>query len=131
MLSNLKTGEPCRREHHKKKYAELSGNNNLVVTSDDLSQSSDTDEGEVAAVAQDPIPIQAQVTKSQGNVFSYPLGFKQIQERVGRFTGKYGEEDFEAWLADFHEATVDCRWTDEQRAKWFSRFLSGVAKNTW
>ena len=42
--------------------------------------------------------------KQQGNVFPYPPGFKQIQERVSRFTGKCGEEDFEVWLADFREA---------------------------
>ena len=111
--------------------AELSGSDSQVVSSDELSQSSDIDEDEVAAVAQDPIHIQAQATQHQRNVFSYPPGFKQIQERVGRFTGKYGDEDFEVWLADFYEATADCRWTDKQRAQWFSWFLSGAAKNTW
>ena len=58
--------------------AELSGSDSQVASSDELSQSSDTDEGEVAAVAQDPIPIQAQATQPQGNVFSYPPGCKQI-----------------------------------------------------
>ena len=64
-------------------------------------------------------------------MFPYPPGFKQIQERVGRFTGKCDEEDFEVWLADFREATADCKWTDKQRAQWFSWFLSGAAKSTW
>jgi len=49
----------------------------------------------------------------------------QIQKRVGCFTGKCGVEDFEVciWLADFREATADCKWTNKQRAQWF---LSGA-----
>ena len=76
-------------------------------------------------------PTQVQAEKQEGNVFPYPPDFKQIQERVGRFTGKPGEEDFEVWLADFCEATSDCKWSDVQRAQWFLWFLSGAAKSTW
>ena len=62
----------------------------------------------------DPVTARAQPVKQERNVFPYPPGFKQIQERVGCFTGKSGDEDFEVWLADFHEATADCKWTDKQ-----------------
>ena len=50
--------------------------------------------------------------KPQGNAFPYPPVIKQ--KRVGCFTGKCGEEDSEVWLADFHEATADCKWTDTE-----------------
>ena len=31
----------------------------------------------------------------------------------------------------FTEATTDCSWTDHEKAKWFSWFVSGSAKVTW
>ena len=46
-------------------------------------------------------------------------------------TDDVDDEDFEVWLADFREVTADCKWTDQQRAQWFSWFLSGAAKSTW
>ena len=48
-----------------------------------------------------------------------------------KFSGREGDNDFEVWLMDFKEATEHCGWDDEQRAKWFSWFLSGPAKATW
>ena len=35
------------------------------------------------------------------------------------------------WLLDFIEATADCVWSDEQRVRWCSWFLSGPAKAKW
>ena len=111
---------------------EGSADSNSGTASDSSSpQTSDTDSKEVVSQGGGLTDSQAPPTKKQGNVFPYPPGFKQIQERVGRFTGKCGEEDFDVWLADFREATGDCKWTDEQRAQWFSWFLSGAAKSTW
>jgi len=63
--------------------------------------------------------------------FRYPPAFKELQKRVEKFSGKSDENDFEVWLVDFTEATTDCRWTDAERAKWFSWFLAGSAKVTW
>ena len=61
----------------------------------------------------------------------HPPGFKDIRARVGRYSGKKGEEDFDLWLSDYKEATADFEWNDETRAKWFSWFLEGPAKATW
>ena len=94
-----------------------------TVSDSSSPQTSDTDSKEVVSQGGGLTDSQAPPTKQQGNVFPYPPGFKQIQERVGRFTGKCGEEDFDVWLADFREATGDCKWTDKQRAQWFSWFL--------
>ena len=44
----------------------------------------------------------------------------------GEFT-----EVFDVWLADHYEATTDCGWSDDLRARWFSWFLGGAAKHTW
>ena len=52
-------------------------------------------------------------------------------QRVDKFSGCQGDDDFEIWLVDFKEATEHCGWQDKQRAKWFSWFLSGPAKATW
>jgi len=71
-------------------------------------------------------PSQPQTTCS----FKHPQGFKELRERVSKFSGD-GKEDFEVWLADFCEATGDCEWTDLMREQWFSWFLSGPAKCTW
>lgn len=109
---------------------EISDSDSTTVSHGGSSQSSETD-GETGRQGKDPISTEAKSVKQKGNVFPYPLGFKQIQERVGRFTGKCSDEDFEVWLADFREATADCKWTDKQRAQWFSWFLSGAAKSTW
>ena len=49
---------------------------------------------------------------------------------MSKFTGD-GKEDFQVCLADYTEATGDCGWTDQLRARWFSWFLAGVAKYTW
>jgi len=49
---------------------------------------------------------------------------------VSKFSGD-SSEDFDAWLADYYEATTNCGWTDDLRAKWFSWFLAGTAKHTW
>ena len=48
-----------------------------------------------------------------------------------KFSGGEGNNDFEIWLMDLKEAIGHCSWNDEQKAKWFSWFLSGAAKATW
>ena len=63
--------------------------------------------------------------------FKYPPVFRELQKRIDKFSGKSDENDFEVWLVDFTEATTDCSWTDHERVKWFSWFLSGSAKVTW
>ena len=63
--------------------------------------------------------------------FKYPPAFRELQRRVDKFSGKSDENDFEVWLMDFTEATTDCKWTDGERAQWFSWFLAGSAKVTW
>ena len=60
-----------------------------------------------------------------------PCGFKELRSRIDKFSGASGEDDFEVWLEDFVEATNDCGWSDTQRARWFSWFISGPAKSTW
>ena len=60
----------------------------------------------------------------------HPPGFKLLSQRVEKFSGRSGENDFEVWMLDFIEATEDCGWSDEQRARWFSWFLSGPTKAT-
>ena len=60
--------------------------------------------------------------------FKYPSAFRELQKRVDKFSGKSNKNYFEVWLVDFTEATTDCSWTDNERARWF---LSGSAKVTW
>ena len=61
----------------------------------------------------------------------HPPVFKELRERVGKFSRKRGDNDFCIWLADFEEVSEDCKWTNDLRAKWFSRFVDGPAKATW
>ena len=61
----------------------------------------------------------------------HPPGFKVLSQRVDKFSGRSGENHFDVWMLDFIEATEDCGWSDEQRARWFSWFLSGPTKSTW
>ena len=61
----------------------------------------------------------------------HSLGFRSLTNRIDKFSGKQGDDDFELWLLDFTEATNDCGWSNQQRARWFSWFLSGPAKGTW
>ena len=63
--------------------------------------------------------------------FKHPKGFKELRFRVDKFSGDTKEIDFDVWLDDFLEATNDCGWSNADRAKWFSWFLSGPAKSTW
>ena len=61
----------------------------------------------------------------------HPPGFKEMRSRVQPFSGKRGEDDFQLWLEDFEEASADCQWSDQERARWFSWFITGPAKATW
>ena len=61
----------------------------------------------------------------------HPPGFRSLTSRIDKFSGKRGDDDFEIWLLDFTEATNDCGWSNQQRARWFSWFLTGPAKATW
>ena len=61
----------------------------------------------------------------------HPPGFREMKSRVQSFSGKKGEDDFQLWLEDYEEASKDCQWSDQDRAKWFSWFITGPAKLTW
>ena len=50
---------------------------------------------------------------------------------MDKFSGRQAKDNFEVWLQDYVEATEDCGWDDEKRARWFFWFLSGPAKATW
>ena len=52
--------------------------------------------------------------------FKRPSGFKELRSLLDKFNGKYGEENFEAWLEDYMEATQVCGWNSEQKSHWFS-----------
>ena len=43
-----------------------------------------------------------------------------LSGRIEKFSGRQGDADFELWVMDFNEATLNCGWDDVQRAKWFS-----------
>ena len=60
-----------------------------------------------------------------------PPGFKEVRNRIQPFSRKRGEDDFLLWLEDFKEASADCQWSNQERARWFSWFISGPAKATW
>jgi len=62
--------------------------------------------------------------------FPFQLTFKELRDRVAKFSGELSE-DFDIWLADYCKATTDCGWTDALRARWFSWFLAGTAKHIW
>ena len=50
--------------------------------------------------------------KSQNHIQTWaphPPGFRELCERVGKFSGKKGYEDFCLWLADFEEVSQDCK----------------------
>ena len=95
----------------------------LDVESDEHSGESE-DEGHNASQVQGPRQRDPQRLVQ-------PLGFKEVRSRVGKFSGKKGDEDFGLWLADFQEATDDFSWSNDTRAKWFSWFVEGPAKATW
>ena len=51
---------------------------------------------------------------------SQPTRFQSLSGRIEKFSGRQGDADFELWVMDFNEATLNCGWDDVQRAKWFS-----------
>ena len=61
----------------------------------------------------------------------HPPGFKEIRSREDKLTEKQAEDDFELWFTNFEEATLAYGWSDDQKAGWFSWFISGPAKATW
>ena len=61
----------------------------------------------------------------------HPPGFKEMRSRIQPFSGKRGEEDFQLWLKDYEEAFADCQWSDRERSRWFSWFITGFAKATY
>jgi len=78
------------------------------------------------------VPATSNLAKATDTTtqFKQPPAFKELRARVNKFSGE-SKEDFEMWLADYCEATGDCGWSDDLRVRWFSWFLSGVAKHTW
>jgi len=70
-------------------------------------------------------------TRSRQGKDPHPPGFRTLINRIDKFSGHQGDDDFELWLLDFKEVTTSCGWDDNQRSKWFSWFLSGPAKATW
>ena len=60
-----------------------------------------------------------------------PQQCKDLQFKADKFSGQCGNDDFEVWGKDSKEATADCGWTNDQRARWFSWLLSSQAKVTW
>jgi len=68
---------------------------------------------------------------SSKRVDPHPPGFRALCTRLEKFSGRTGDNDFEVWVEDFKEATADCGWNDQLRARWFSWFLAGPAKSTW
>ena len=62
-------------------------------------------------------------------MYRQPPGFKELRESISKFAGD--SRDFEIWLADYCEAMGDCCWTDKLKARWFSWFLTSLAKHTW
>ena len=61
----------------------------------------------------------------------HPPGFKEVRTRVKCFSGKTGQDDFQLWLEDYEEASSDYKWSDKDRARWFSWFIEGPSKVTW
>ena len=70
-------------------------------------------------------------TRSRQGKDPHPPGFRTLINRIDKFSGHQGDDDFELWLLDFKEVTTSCGWDDNQRSKWFSWFLSVPAKATW
>ena len=60
----------------------------------------------------------------------HPPGFRQLCNRVPKFSGRGGDSDFALWVEDFEEGSADCGWSNAQRARWFSWFIAGPAKTT-
>ena len=61
----------------------------------------------------------------------HPPGFRQLCNRVPKFSGRGGYSDFALWVEDFEEGSADCGWSNAQRARWLSWFIAGPAKTTW
>lgn len=61
----------------------------------------------------------------------HPQGFSKIRNHIQPFSGERGEDDFQLWLEDYEEASTNCQWDDNDRARWFSWFITGLAKATW
>ena len=54
-----------------------------------------------------------------------------MHNHIQSLSGKQGREDFQLWLEDCKEASVDCQWSDKEGARWFSWFITGPAKAIW
>ena len=108
----------------------------LISESDEsVLQGSETDE-RVQSLDEQPSDSEHNEDDSKDSVkrnprLVQPPGFKEIRSRVGKFSGRRGDDDFNLWLTDYEEATEDFSWNDEVRVKWFSWFVEGPVKATW
>ena len=96
-----------------------------TVVSDDEHQSNSSEEDEESQDGEPEDPSRTSTSRL------HPPGFKQLCNRVPKFSGKGDDSDFALWVEDFEEASTDCGWSNTQRAKWFSWFVVGPAKTTW
>lgn len=60
------------------------------------------------------------------NFFKFFLGFKDVQEFVGLFSGE--DDPIEKWIDDFSEASTLFEWTELQIFIFEKRPLTGLAK---
>ena len=115
--SSLRTETQPRESNHESEEHDSGGSSQRL-------QSSDSDSGSSQS-------SRVRQQRQRDSKDPHPPGFRTLLQRVDKFSGRQGDDDFEIWLVDFREATEHCGWQDKQRAKWFSWFLSGPAKATW
>ena len=125
-----------------KLLAQLTQQKISAKTSAQLAEASPTLE---TARVKEPSPLLAESEHSQSSEDSeeddvesnhgtgrlHPPGFREVCNRVPKFSGSGGDSDFASWVEDFEEASTDCGWSNTQRVRWFSWFIAGPAKTTW
>ena len=142
-IANLKQERDALQAEVKKLYDELlqlkkdspSTNTTMHAVTKRESESSEDERSASSSSesAEDTISRHTStLVQRSSTVRPHPPGFREVSSRVEKFSGKRAEDGtFEVWLDDFEEATTDCGWTDDMRARWFSWFVSGPAKATW
>ena len=95
------------------------GSPELEPTSEYLS---DSDES-IPSVVSPVQPLQGQLDRwndthrRSRRVNPHFPGFRALCTWLEKFSGRSGDNDFEVWVEDFKEATADCEWDDQLRAK--------------
>ena len=103
-----RTGPQSRGSNHEVEDQDSEGSSQRSQSSESANSQTDSDSSQLS---------EGHQRRQRSKKDPHPPGFRTLLQRVDKFSGHQGDDDFEIWLVDFKEATKNCGLQDKQRVK--------------